>query len=265
MWTAAAAMLLTLAPCQDGKLAITNLRATYGVPGLVRPDNKVFPGDVLFLSFDIKGVNLDADGKATYSLVTEIKNANGETEYKHSSKPVQVASLLGGDRITAFTQVDVGTKQKAGDYTVHITVKEPNGASASEKATFTLTPPKFALVQIQTAIDAERRSATPVFVVGQTAFVSGAIVGFKRDDKDNPNIALEVSVVDEDGKMTTKDARKELFDAKQNLPKTATSIPLQIPVVLNRPGKFTLQVKIADTLSNESFELKLPISVSEPK
>lgn len=265
MWTAAAAILLTLAPCQDGKLAISNLRATYGVPGLARPDNTVNPGDVLFLAFDITGVELDGDGKATYTLATEIKNAKGETEYKHSSKPINVVSLLGGDRITAFTQVDVGTKQPAGDYTVQISVKKPSGETASQKATFTLTPPTFALVQVQTAIDAERKSTTPVFVVGQTAFISGVLVGFQKDEAGSPKVQLEVSVLDESGTPTTKTPRTEMFDSKQNLPKAATSIPLQVPVVLNRPGKFTVQIKMVDVLADKSFTLKLPLSVSESK
>jgi|GEM_PF-3774843 len=262
MWTAAAALILALAPCQDSKLAITKLRATYGVPGVARPDNLVSPGDVLFLAFDITGVKLDGDGKATYQIVTEIKNSKGETEYKHSSKPIHVLSLLGGDRITAFTQVDVGTKQVPGEYTVQVTVKEPTGDSASEKAVFTLTSPQFALVQVQTGIDAERKASTPIFMVGQTAYLSGVLVGFKRDDAGNPKVQLEVSITDEQGNATTKTPKTETL---QTLPKQATSIPLQIPVVLNRPGKFTLQVKIVDQLADKAFNLKLPLSVSESK
>jgi hypothetical protein len=133
----------------------------------VREGNKVNPGDVLYLCFDVTGVKLDVEGRATYSLTTEIKDGAGEVQFKHTGKPVTVQGLLGGDRISAFSTVDVGTKQKAGDYSVQITIKD-EGASASTKATFSLTEPDFALVHVMTALDADRKGVAASFTVGQT-------------------------------------------------------------------------------------------------
>lgn len=264
MWTAAAALLLSLAPHQDGKLSISNLRATYGVPGIVREGNKVNPGDVLYLCFDVTGVKLDAEGRATYSLTTEIKDGAGEIQFKHTGKPVTVQGLLGGDRISAFSTVDVGTKQKAGEYSVQITIKD-EGASASTKATFNLTEPDFALVHVMTALDSDRKGVAASSTVGQTVYISGQIVGFKKDNEGSPNIQVELSILDETGTATTKTPITGNIDSKSKIPSGAEALPVQVPVGLNRPGKFTAAIKITDQISGKTNSLKLPLVVSEAK
>ncbi len=264
MWTAAAALLLSLAPHQDGKLAIANLRATYGVPGIVRETSRVSPGDVLYLCFDITGVKLNAEGNATYSLTTEIKNGAGETQFKHAGKPVTVKAFLGGDRISAYTTVDVGSKQKAGEYTVSISVND-EGAIASTKASFTLAEPEFALVHVLTALDAERKGIASTFTVGQIAHLSGQIVGFKRNDVGAPDLKVELVILDDQGNPTNKTPITGSIDSKSKVPSGAVALPVQVPVSLNRPGKFTAVIKVTDQVTGKTSGLKLPLVVSESK
>ena len=70
MWTAVAlTTVMTLAPAQG--LELKNVRTTYGILGETRKDDKILPGDVIILAFDIEGLKAQANGKVEYSMGME--------------------------------------------------------------------------------------------------------------------------------------------------------------------------------------------------
>ena len=52
---------LSLAPDQQGGLALTNVRGTHGLLGLARTEKKVLPGDSVFVCFDIQRFSAGTD------------------------------------------------------------------------------------------------------------------------------------------------------------------------------------------------------------
>ena len=50
---------LTMTPGQGAGLTLSNPRITYGELGSTRPDAKLLPGDIFFLSFDIDGIKVN--------------------------------------------------------------------------------------------------------------------------------------------------------------------------------------------------------------
>jgi len=116
MWTVTVGLtcLLAMLPEQTGKLSIENTRLLHGVPGLPRDSNKFIHGDSFYLAFDIKGVQSDAEGKVSYSLVTEVM-FNGRLEFKHESKDLEAIDSLGGNVLPGFTQLNIGKDQPDGN------------------------------------------------------------------------------------------------------------------------------------------------------
>ncbi len=47
----------------------------------------------------------------------------------------------------------------------------------------------------------------------------------------------------------------------KDVPAAAASLPLQFPLTLNRAGKFTLQLKLTDKVSDKSVEYSAPVTV----
>ena len=79
MWTTvvAAVAALSAPAAEPGTLTLSNVRATYGILGPVRADSRVLPGDSYVVSFDIEGVRVGPDGKVSYTIATEVRNAAG--------------------------------------------------------------------------------------------------------------------------------------------------------------------------------------------
>src|SRR5437868_3494061 len=98
MWaTLALAAVLQPAPAQQSaKLTITNARTTYGILGQERKSDKLLPGDIFVVSFDIEGLQVKDDGKVEYSMSMELKNKDGKVQFKKEPQDLEAINALGG-------------------------------------------------------------------------------------------------------------------------------------------------------------------------
>jgi hypothetical protein len=259
---------LTLAPAQAGQLKLSNPRATYGVLGAVRKDASILPGDVFFLTFDIENLKMDDEGKIMYSMGMELINPKGETEYKREpqERPA-LYNVLGGNRIPAFAHAETSPETVPGDYTLKVTVvdrgvKPAKTTSLSQK--FTVSKPNFGLVKLTTSYDKDGVLSAPFGgMAGQSLFCNFWIVGYKRDEKKQPNIAFEMKITDENDKPTLPKAMSG--EIKQGVSEDWQLIPMNFILPLNRPGKFMVHLKATDGVTKKTAELKFPIVVVELK
>src|SRR6516165_7891475 len=104
MWATLALTTALLAPAQEG-LEFKNVRATYGPLGQERKDDKVLPGDVYFLHFDIDGLTVDKNDRIRYSMGVDFLNKDGESQFKQDAVPQETFNSLGGNRVPAFASV----------------------------------------------------------------------------------------------------------------------------------------------------------------
>src|SRR5258708_7665136 len=126
MWTAVAlAAVLGLAPDQGGGLTLTNVRTTHGLLGPTRSDDKLLPGDAALISFDVEGIKPDGEGKVRYSMGIDVSNSQGKPLFQQEPRALEAIASLGGSRIPAVAQVDVGLDQPAGEHSVKVTVTDP--------------------------------------------------------------------------------------------------------------------------------------------
>jgi hypothetical protein len=272
MWTSVALAALSLLPAQPGDLAMKNVRCTYGLLGPTRADRKLVPGDRFNLAFDIENAHADPTGKILYSMGMEVTNASGKTVFKEDPREAEAMNTLGGTSFPAFAHVDTPVDQEPGSYTVKVTVadRSPPARTKTIEEKFEVLPKGFGLVRLSLSLDPrpERMADTLVPAVGipgELIWVNVYAVGFERiGEKKQPNIAMEMHILDSSGKDTLE--RPLTGEIKDDIPQDLQVIPLQAPIFLNRAGKFTVKVKAVDQgdKNKKAAEITFPLVVLEP-
>lgn len=262
---------LTMTPGQAGGLTLSNPRITYGELGSTRPDNKLLPGDIFFLSFDIDGIKVTETGRVKYKMEMEVTDATGKSVFKQMPVERNDDSLpLGGTKLPARAFVFVGPDQPAGMYTCKVTVTDaadpakPVGKSLEQK--FEVLPKGFGIVQLYSAADPEGKIPAPmVGVAGQILFVHFAVGEFARDKaKDNqPDFTLEMIVYGQDSKPTLPKPTVRHFpdETDKKVNEKATGVPMMFQVPLNREGGYLIRLKATDNVSKKTSIVDLPLRV----
>jgi hypothetical protein len=262
--TLALAAALSLAPAQGG-LQLTNNRLTVGELGPTRNSNKLIPGDLLFIGFDIEGLTIDPEGTAKYTMAMEVTDAANKIIFKQDAREMIDFVPLRGNKIPARGFIVVGLDQEAGNYVCKITVTDPaTKATQSLNTKFEVLKKDFAIVGVFTSHDERGAlSASTTGVVGQTMFMQMTVANFQRDDKTKqPRVEFEYTILDEKGQPTLGKPRIDNSPAKVDEKEGAFA--WRYPMFMSRPGKFTMKVTARDKVANKSSTYELPITVLSP-
>lgn len=260
--TLALAAVLGLTPAQTPKLSLTNAKATYGELGTPRPEAKLLPGDLFFLSFDIEGIQVDKEGKVVYTMEMVVSDTAGKPIFKQ--QPVEKNDFLplGGTTLPARAFVSIGLDQAPGTYNCKVTVTDRSTKQQSvvEKA-FEVAKADFGVVQVYTSCDDRGALPAPqVGIVGQSVWVHFAVVGFDRSKAaKQPDLNVEMVVLDKTGKPTL--AQPTSYDVNKDIPDTDKGIPLRFMLPMNRAGDYTVELKATDKLSRKTSKVALPFKV----
>lgn len=260
MWTALA-LTAVLAPAQD--LELKNVRTTYGILGQERKDDKFLPGDVLVVAFDIDGLKVQENGKILYAMGMELtKKGGAKPEFKKDPQDLEAFNSLGGTSLPAFALTSLGTDTKEGTYTLKVTIKDRQAKTEKTLTKeFEVVKPDFGFVRVHFSGGAE--PAPAVAVPGQRLLVNYALVGFGLGRDKQPDVTIEVTVVDDAGKPTVaKGLKSEIKKAPADGSTLMMFYPT--PLELNRPGKFTVTLKATDNISKKTSEAKLSLTVVDP-
>lgn len=265
MWTVTVGLtcLLAMLPEQSGKISIENPVLLHGFPGLPRASNKFSHGDSFCLAFDIKGLTADPEGKVIYSLLTEVM-VNGRLEFKHESKDIEAIDSLGGNLLSAFTQLNIGVDQPDGKYTVKVTATEKKSkAVATVAQEFILTKADLGIVRIRTTADRDEKVPISAFSVGESTWLNMSIIGFARDKAKQPNLKITMVIVDSNGKPTVQ--KPPVAEISKDVAPDLDLLPLQFFISMNRAGKFTIKLNVVDQVSGKKASLDLPLVVTQAK
>jgi hypothetical protein len=265
MWaTLAFAAALGLAPNQPGPLQLTNARATYGFLGATRADNKLLPGDMYFVTFDIENLSVK-NGKALYKMRMEFLNAKGKPEFSKDPEDLESTISLGGNRMPAYASAEVGTETAPGEYTLKVEVTDRStNKSETLVRKFEVLPKAFGLVRVHMTSALGQGPMPPLAVVGQSLFLNGAAVHFQRDkDSKQPNVVVEMNILDDKGTPTLPKPQK--VEYTKDVDEKVIGLPVNLLVELNRPGKFTVELQATDRIANKTTKVSLPLQVQEVK
>lgn len=265
MWAALAlTTTISLAPAQAGDLEIKNVRLTHGLLGQVRKDNKVLPGEIVFVAYDVHGVTVKTDGRVLYSTGFELfKKGKATPELKKEMEDKEAINNLGGTVMPSITYVFFGLDTAPGEYTVKVTMKD-RSAKGGKPVTLTkdIEVLKPQLGFVRTGLTSRTGEPAPaVAVPGQAVQVNYAVVGFTLEKKGGlPDITVEVFVEDENGKPTLPDvARNRIRPPVKEDEMIINFLPQ--PVQLNRPGKYKVVLKVTDNLTKKTARQDLDINV----
>jgi hypothetical protein len=266
MWTTLT-LIAALGPVagQSGDLELNNIRSTYGLLGAPRPDDKLLPGDMLYVAFDIDNIRIDADGRVLYSLGLEVVDSKNKPQFKRDPVDIEAVNSLGGTHVPAYAKVEIGTEQPPGDYTMRVTVTDRAAKkSKSFDRKFTVQNRDFGLVRVALSRDPGNSVATSTIgAAGEDVWLHFFALGFERAGaKKNPDIAIELQILDENGRPTLS---KPFVGDFKEWPKDNPVIDFNFPLALNRPGKFTINLKATDRLSKKESKISFPITVLEAK
>lgn len=261
MWTTLALMsALSWVPAQADSLQLKNARVTYGILGQERKDTSFLPGDMVVLAFDIEGLKVAKDGSVEYSIQMELfDHKNKKTVYKREPQNMKVVNTLGGSRLPSFALTNIGTDTEPGKYSMTVTVNDVAGKASKElKQDFDVKKPEFGIVRpgfVYNKLNEEQAGppttiAPPLAVPGQNLMLNFAVVGFRLGgDKNQPKVSVTMEVTDEAGKPVLG---KPFSGTADNIPEEAKQlkvIPFEVPIQVNRSGKFKVVLTATDELS----------------
>ena len=200
MWSAAviAGCCVWIASAQNA-LTIENVRPTFGSPG---PDRagalQVYPGDTLFISFALKGLQTNNQGQGKVRLEVEATDAAGTRVFRQDSGESTFLNALGGDSFHTNVRLDMGPKTAPGKYKVKVIATDlTSKANATRESDIEILPPGFAIVKVTAGIDQNLTSSASVFGVGQALYLGFTVVGYQNEvATKHPNLRLEMHSYD---------------------------------------------------------------------
>ena len=263
-------MLSVLVPCvfllvpttSDQALQIVNPRTTYGYLGATRPKEGMLPGDVAHFTFEIKNLKFDAQGKAMYSIAIEIRDADGKLFFEQKPYNAVAQNFLGGNSLPCSAHVAIPVNAKPGAVNWKITVKDrAANQTVSINGSGKVLPADFGIVQVGLWADADTRTPmSAVGVIGDSAYLQFALVGFGRDKENKqPHVHVSMRILDEQGKPTMAKPLTSPFNS--DVRPDAQFIPVQFGMSMNRAGRFTIELTAEDRISGKSSQIRYAIRV----
>jgi hypothetical protein len=248
-------------PVETGSLRLSNVRATYGVLGPDRPDNKILPGDTLVISYDIEGIQPAADGKAHYRIGMEVKDRAGAVHFKQAPKERTVKMTPGAQSLPGVATLHVGLDQPPGEYAVTLTVTDETQHSSKEVTKpYEVVSKQFGLVRVGIDGDATTKSVDPLFHTDRPGRVSFSAVGFSHGPSGQPDVRV-VMTVQQDGRTAFDRPNVGVLD--KGVPGKALVVPMEFQLQLTHSGRYTVELRAEDRVSGQTAAVTFPITVSK--
>jgi hypothetical protein len=252
----AALVVLSIVPGLAPALEIKNIRPCYGQFGSLRTTTKFVQGDLLYMTYDIDNLALDAKtGKASYDTRMEIIDDKQAVKFERKYSN-DVVPELGGARMPGELVASFGTAFPPGKYTVKLTVTDKL-AKQSKAFLYSIevVPLTLGFIHVE---------APAVGLTNQTYRTLWGLVGFVPDPKTKkPNVEITIRILDQNGKPVARETKIVLpADLPMGLGDAPEVIPISLPIYLNRTGQFEIDIVAVDkNAKNAQIQMRSPFTV----
>src|SRR5262249_192368 len=254
--------VLSLTPAQNAPLNISNARLTFGGSlGTTRANDRLLPGDMLQIAFDIENLKADDSGLVQFLLGLEVTDSAGKSIYSAPPELQETFLALGGTKLqsNAWTAIPMGTTP--GKCQSKVTVIDQATKTKKELVkSFEVTQPEFGIVAVTASSDKPGQLQCPFGgAVGQAIWLNFNVVHFGRDPQTRePDVLVEVSLL-EHGKLVNQ---KPVSNSIKLLPKATSFIGNSIQLPLTREGEFVIQIKSECKVTKKTSTIKIPLTVT---
>ena len=176
-----------------------------------------------------------------------------------------MTNTLGGSRHPIFLVTTLFHDMEPGEYTTAVEIKDLEAKTTAKlDSKFTLKAVEFGLVRVgfvyipnNAKADAQFTPAPPVAVPGQNLMLHFTVVGVSEaGNKNEPNISVTAVIQDENGKpVLAKPIEGKATSFGDDNFRKMKEIPFQIPILINRSGKFKIVVSAKDENSGKTTTL----------
>lgn len=243
-------------------LQLSNIRMTIGELGPTRKSDKLLPGDLLYIGYDIDGLTIEADGTAKYTMAMEVTDSAAKLIFKQDASELVDFVPLRGNKLPARAFITIGLDQPPGAYSCKLTVTDSKTKSTNSLTVkFEVLKPEFGIVAVSASYDERAAISAPTTgVMGQTIFIQFGIATFQRDAKTKqPNVEVLYEVLDEKGTPTLGKPTKYIQDS--GVDEKLGSFGMRFPLFMSRPGKFTVRLSATDKVSGKKATFEVPVTV----
>jgi hypothetical protein len=256
-----AAVWLLVPAVAQAQLKLDEVRPTYGRLGTTRTSTRVLPGEDLVVEFAISGVATDADGMANVELSATLSDPEGKVISEARPASSREFLALGGGRFTGFVLFSLPLDCDPGRYLVRGRVTDQmQRKSIQLEQAFEAQPPAFGVVRLRLTNDASGNSpAGGNLTVNQRVYVQSTAVGFARAGK-TIHVAARLTILDADGKKTTPDSIAAAA-INQEVDDELIELAFKLPIVMNRAGRYSVQLEVRDEISKKAVVHDLPLVV----
>jgi hypothetical protein len=256
-------LLTAWAAAGAGELEITNPRTTYGQMGATRPKTGHMPGDSVFFAFNIKNLTPNKEGQVEFTTLVEVFDPKDELLYAQGPRQQLVQNYFGGNVVPYHAEMVLPIGAEPGTHSVRVTVADK---ISGKKVSFTgkghVLTPDFSIVRLGTFGDGNRARA-PLGAVGEMLQVKFSLIHFGRDKKGMSDLGVSLKVLDE--KKAPLAAAKTQKHVLREAVAEKDFLPLQLGLILDRPGRFFMEISARDNVTGKMSTVHLPLRVLEPE
>ena len=223
--------ILSVVPGQSGQLSVSNVRTTYGLLGPARPNQRILPGDLVCLSFDVQGFQANSAGKVHYGMGLEATDSKGEMVFKNAPSDLELARPTNGTPVPVCAKVEVGLAAPPGKYDLKVTVVDRTaGTTTSVARGYAILPLEFGIVRVSLTSDHEGKNSAEVLSAGRPGWIHFTAVGFGRDKvQGQPCITATLRVLDQDAHSVF--LKPFSGSISHDVPAAAAAVPMQYRLV----------------------------------
>lgn len=255
------ALLLVCVPQGESKLSVTKVRPTLVDLGPTRADASYLPGDIMHVTFDAAGLQLDPEGRYRFSAKLTVEDGGGKvigTE-DYGNSPARLGVIGNGKSRFAF-RVAIPNDQAAGSYKAKLVLGDVVGkSSVTVEQAYRVLPPGMGLIRLDTGRGTFGNSPTPCTGnVGEVMSIGFQLVGLSKGKEGTGAVDVTLEVQDSQGKTLGKPQLNPFTDINTNEP-----LQMRFELPLDQAGQFKVVFKVVDKVSSKSTSLTLPVTVIE--